>query len=265
MAQVEKIDIAVLLRCRYRVWQLSFCLKNLYDLFNGTHIKYKIYLIPDRPTNGVENVIKYHRENHKNIEVIPVSDGCTGHRWAKSGMEGMNYVLQKMDSAGVKPNWIWFHDDDEVLPVGSKGQLCECLRNQDILAWVATSLYLWDSFRQANMNIFHYSPIISRYRPGDRLPTDGRSTQVTEQVQKRILRNIYRKKTLPFFLYDLSAMTRKDREAQIERFKQANKDDLYTRSFAEPPQIMTVGDIEKGFSPQAFAELQARRKGLMGE
>jgi hypothetical protein len=151
-----------------------------------------------------------------------------------------------------------------VLPVGSKGQLCACLRSQNILAWVATSLFLYDSFRQVNINIFHHSPIISRYRPGDRFPTDGRTTEsATEQVHRRIMRNAYRKRTLPFFLYDLSALTHKDRVAQIERFKTAKKDDGYTRAFAEPPQIMTVGDIEKNFTPQAFTEFQARKKGIL--
>lgn len=261
---MEQVEIAILLRCRYRVWQLSFVLKNIYDLFDGTGIDYRVILMPDRPTAGVQNVIRYHTKKHANhILVCNINDGCKGHRWAKTGMQGLNQGLKFMDEYNIRPRWVWFHDDDEVIPVKAKNKLVECLQDEDTLAWVATSLYLWDSFRQANINIFHYSPIIFRYRPGDRFPEDGRSTQVTEQIQKRILRNIYRKKTLPFFLYDLSAMTRKDRTAQIQRFKDSNKDDLYTRSFSEPPQVMSITDIEKSFTPQAFAEFQARKKGLM--
>lgn len=257
MGQTEKLDVVVLLRCRYRTWQLLKCFKNIRNIFQRNGMTYRIYCMPDRPTPEVRELLD--NEDKYDTRMVPINDGEKGHRWAKSGLRGLNYCLDQLDDDGIIPRWLYFHDDDEILPVSCSEKLKECLNEPDILAWTATSLFAWGSINTININIFHHSPILFRYRVGDRFTEDGRSVQVTDPIHRRILRNPYRKKTLPFYIRDLSAFTAEDREEQIRRFKQSGKDDAYTRPFGQEPTIMRLEDIEKKWKPVDFFMYQYKR------
>jgi len=254
-----KADVVVLLRCRYRVWQLAACFQNIEQIFSDTNLEYIIYCLADRATPAVWHVLEAEQAINPRLRIVVMNDGTSGHRWARTGMHGLNVGLDHVDRDDVCPTWIYFHDDDELLPKDCGETLERCLNEKDILAWTATSLFLWDNSDTVNINIFHHSPIFFRYRAGDRFPEDGRSTQVTEPIQKRILRNAYRKKTLPFYIRDLSAMREDERKEQVERFKRSGKDDAYTRPFSSAPCIMKIGDIERNWEPVDFFIFQQKR------
>lgn len=258
MGQIEKCDVVVLLRCRYRTWQLSQCIHNIRNILGLSSMTYRIYCMPDRPTDAVRCLLE-NTEKH-DMRIVPINDGTDGHRWAKSGMIGLNMGLDQMDLDGVVPTWLYFHDDDEILPLSCGDKLEECLNDPDTLAWTATSLFTWGDINHVNINIFHHSPIFCRYRGGDRFTEDGRSVQVTDPVHKRILRNPLRKKTLPFYIRDLSAMTEDDRRAQVKRFRESGKDDAYTRPFSLPPRIMKLEEIENNWNPVDFFMYQRQMR-----
>jgi hypothetical protein len=237
---IMKADVVVLLRCRYRVWQLAACFQNIEQVFADTELEYLIYCLADRATPEVWCELEREQAINPRLRIVVMNDGTKGHRWARTGMHGLNVGLDHVDGDDVRPAWIYFHDDDEILPKDCGRTLERCLNEKDILAWTATSLFLWDNFRNVNINIFHHTPIFFRYRLGDRFPEDGRSVSTTDWIHKRILRNPFRKKTLPFFIKDLSALNRAERQEQVERFKRSGKDDSYTRPFSRPPCIMSV-------------------------
>lgn len=263
---MKEYDIIALMRCQRRTWQFEKGLEQTLSM-PSQGIKVLSVLMPDRPTPEVQQLVdKY--AGHSGVEVVNQTT-VDGHRWAKTGMRGMNKTLDYLDAEGFRAPFIWFHDDDEVLASSWNVTLPQLL-GTDYLAFNATSLYIWGKDAAGrdlvNLNQFHYSPIISRYRPGDRFPEDGRSLQTTEAVHRLITRNSFRAKTLPFYLLDYGATTQEEREAMVKRMNAAGKDDLYTRSFLAPPVLVPVTDIlTSGIHPIEFAEMQARKKGLMKE
>lgn len=260
MGQNKKV--AVLLRCQHRFWQLEWALANIQQLRELIGWDFQVILMPDRPSEIVADIVQEAEEKDW-VHRVNIEDDYKRHRWAKTAMMGLNMGLKWLDRQKIRPKWIWFHDDDEIIGTQHSKALAKCLENNKILAWLGTSLYSWDQFNKININIFHHSPIFSRYRPGDRFPEDGQSVAVTEPVHKRIQRNMYRKKTLPFFIHDLSVMIEEERRKYIEKIRNSGKSDNYTRAFEEVPQIMDLGDIEKNYSVMDFTTFQARKRGLL--
>ena len=264
------VKVAILLRCHRRTWQLEGVLDQCLRGFPEVGICPHVILMPDRPTEEVKAIVAKWGENERVLVVEPKK--VEGHRWAKTGMIGLNQGLDAMEKAGIKPDWVHFRDDDEMLGIGWKTRLKKCLEDKDTLAWLAVSLYIWydraEESPAVNINQMHYSPIFFRYVKGDRFPEDGRSTQVTDRIQKRILRNKYRKRTLPFYLYDFGVTnySQMDREAMVKRMNEAGKDDGYTRAFVDEPVLVDLDKIIREDTPPLdMITYQLRRKGLLNE
>lgn len=264
------VKVASLVRCHRRTWQLEGVLDQCLNSFPEAGVESYVILMPDRPTEEVSQIVVKWQSNDRVIVVYPPE--ADGHRWAKTGMQGLNAGLSAMEEAGINPDWVHFRDDDEMLGIGWKTRLKKCLEDKDTLAWLAVSLYIWydreNESPAVNINQLHYSPIFFRWVLGDRFPEDGRSTQVTSRIQQRILRNKYRKRTLPFYLYDFGVTnyTQQEREDMVKRMNEAGKDDGYTRAFVDEPVLVDLDKIIREDTPPLdMITYQLRRKGLLNE
>lgn len=262
------VELAVLLRCKSRTWQLKGVLNQCLIDLPEEGITPHIILMPDDPTPEVEDIVREYSAYDNVYIVYPRK--CEGHRWAKTGMEGLNIGMEYIDKYLPNITHVSLHDDDQIMGIGWRGKIKACLEDKDTLAWLGVCLYIWsdmpDTEPMVNLNQFHYSPIFFRYIKGDRFPTDGRSVHVTTHIQKRILRNKYRKRTLPFFIYDygVTNYTALQRKEMVERMNKAGKDDMYTQSFVDTPQLMELSYIIKeDIPPIEVAKMQMKNKGLL--
>jgi len=169
------MKMAILLRCHRRTWQLKGVLKQCLEGLPQVGIVPEVILMPDKPTIEVSAIVDEFAQR-PNVHIVTPPE-CTGHRWAKTGMEGLNYGMAYIDKNITGVEWVHFRDDDEMLGVGWEDNLASCLSDKDTLAWLALSLYIWEDLEdtepQVNLEMFHLSPIIFRYIKGDRFPTDG--------------------------------------------------------------------------------------------
>jgi hypothetical protein len=260
-------DIVALMRCKRRAWQYEEALVEiLEDIPRETGLKTFVVIMPDSPTPEVQEVVNEFLNHPRAVTVLP--DPVDGHRWAKSGMDGMNKALQYLDSNDIKTRWLHFRDDDEIFGSGWESTLHKLMNNDHFIAYTATSLYIWgkdkDGRDMVNLNQFHHSPVFCRYVKGHRFNTNGKSVQVTDEVQRVITRNIFRAKTLPFYLIDRGAICEHERIQMVKAMNAAGKDDMYTRSFIDPPKLVPLMNIlTSGIHPIELAERQAADKGLL--
>jgi len=262
------VKVAVLLRCHNRTWQLEGTLNQCLLDMPKQGVNTQIVLMPDKPTPEVQHIVDTVKGQDRVHVVLPPP--CSEHRWAKTGMEGLNVGMDYIDKCLPHTEIIHFRDDDEMLGIGWSSQLLKCLEDRDTLAWLAVSLYVWQDLEGeepiVNLNQMHYSPIFFRYIKGDRFPTDGRSVQVTTQIQKRILRNKYRKRTLPFYLYDygVTNYTALQVKEMVGRMNAAGKDDRYTKAFTDIPTLMELSYIlRENIPPIEMIKTQLRKKGML--
>lgn len=266
----KSVDIVCLTRCKERTTSLAKCLfQSTKDMPESTGLKIMTVLIPDRPTKEVRDILNTVKE-FPNVIVVPEeAGGFNGHRWGSTGgLDLLNRGLEYFDSLGHTAEWVWMRDDDWIFQESYKTELVTHLRIKNMLAFNLVSLFVWGQDAQGsdvvNLNQFHMSPIISRYKRGHRWPTDGRSICVTKEVQEKILRNPRRTKTLPFFLLDYGASSQKEREAMAAKQKAAGKDDRFTKAWTEEPLLVRLIDIlVSGKHPLEVAEEQMRRKGIL--
>ena len=137
---MAKIDVAILLRCKSRTWQLEGALNQCLIDLPEVGITPHVILMPDKPSIEVLNIVEA-AKGYKNVHVV-APPKCDGHRWAKTGMGGLNVGMEYIDANLPFVQWVWFHDDDELLGIGWRTHLKKCLEDTDTLAWLAVSLYI---------------------------------------------------------------------------------------------------------------------------
>jgi len=247
------VDIVNIIRCHNRAGSLENAVRQSQDdIPNMTGLSVNTILVVDRPTEEVASIVEYLKEIYNGgLATIYDDDKFDEKGTTLTGKKLLNMGLDFMDEMEIEPTWIWQQDDDEVLGLGYEQTLADLVRNHGkILAYEAMSLFVWDYADDGealiNLNQFHFSPVFMRYKKGMRYSLLNGTDNITD-IQKRILRNPYRRAPLPFYLMDTGADTEEKREAIRRERREAGSDDRFIRAFSEEAKLVPVSRIIKEY------------------
>lgn len=214
-----------------------------------------ISLALDRPTHNVLAVAAAHEANCSICEMpFPLLSAERGERFS----EGLNLQLEDINRwPGPPPDWLYLADDDRWFePNGITKELPEALSNPDVDLWYCRSVFFWDFPGSYNLNRYHHTPLLSRYNPGDRWPTN-RMISAPERIHDAaIVRGRIGNIKTP--LLDYGSFTPLWREELYRSFEAAGKVDDYTGSLLRDPgdalrdYRKDFGDFKDLFSEKVY-------------
>jgi len=235
----------------------------------------RVVVISDRPHRAVREVVNRWRPHPRFAGEIqpsrPILSKEFGANWMEPLNEALDYAdrldwVRRAEDEPERSFWLAHGNDDWILGPGWKSSLRHCLlmSENDVWAWEALSLFLWDEREeQANVRIEHCSPLFGRYRRGWRHPVDM-EIQVVREVQERIAQVPRVRKMLPFYVFDIGAKTEEARQRIYHAYAEAGRVDNYVRKFIEAPVLMPVCEIVSTYKPREFRKVMAEVRRIHG-
>lgn len=253
----EAIDLAVITFAHKRPIALDIALKQmLITVPERTGLITRCVLMPDRVSPPVQQIVDHWAE-HPSVVIqppsLPILSPEHGQQWCRARNEG----LAEIDKYWI-PRWVCDWNDEWLLGPGWEEHLRPCLDSEDVDAWIATSLFIWDSDQQdVNMRQRHQSPLFGRHQPGWR-----RNPALTNQVARQIedpAKATHRH--LPFFLLDYGTTSLAERERVYKACCNAGKIDQYVNRFVEMPVLQPLQLVLEAYTPEEFHHMQVQLYG----
>lgn len=248
----EAVDLAVISFCHKRAKSLDAALHQvLIEVPEKTGLSTRCVLMPDRVSEPVQQIVD-HWASHPSVIVrppsLPILSPEHGQQWCRARNEG----LEEIDRHWI-PRWTADHNDEWLYGPGWEEHLAACLDNDDVDAWIATSLFIWtEDGSDVNVRQRHQSPLFGRHQFGWR-----RNPDLTNQVAQQIedpRTAVHR--DLPFFLMDYGTTTQKERERVYRACANAGKEDDYTRRFVERPVLQPLKLVLEAYTPEQYHNTQ---------
>lgn len=218
-------------------------------------IDVSISLALDRPTPAVLRVAADYAAHCSTCEMPFALLSPEGEKFS----EGLNLQLEDIERwPGPPPDWLYLADDDRWFePNSITSELPLALADPDVDLWYCRSVFFWDSPSQYNLNRYHHTPLLSRYNPGDRFPTNRMISAPEKMHDQAIVRGRIANLKTP--LLDYGSFNIQWREELYRSFEAAGKVDDYTGSLLRDPgdalrdYRKDFGDFKDLFSEQVYA------------
>src|SRR5262245_1370990 len=190
-----------------------------------------ISLAVDRPTSDVCKIIaKYSSRIFSVIEMPFPLVSSFGERFS----EGLNLQLDDAERWDLNPDRLYLADDDRWFePNRITEELPRALATPDVDLWYCRSLFMWDEPHLYNPSRYHHTPLISRYRPGDRFPLNRMISAPVSVHDDALIQR--RTDCLGTPLLDYGSFTQPERDELYKTFAAAGKIDDYTAALLRPP------------------------------
>src|SRR5262245_27787473 len=170
--------VLALVRSHNRAHTLPIVLDELirYNRLGDTDCAISLAL--DRPTPEVCKIAAKYSKYCFSVLDMPFPLVSDRERFS----EGLNLQLDDAERYDLNPDWLYLADDDRWFePLSITTELPTALESPDIDLWYCRSLFLWNEPHLYNPARYHHTPLLSRYRHGDRFPLN-RMISATETL-----------------------------------------------------------------------------------
>jgi hypothetical protein len=223
--------LACLVRAHRRAESLRVVLQELeaYKTFDSLEVHVEV--LADRPTAEVKRTISDAGLEYTSLP-FPIL-GPSGERF----LDAQNFHLETLEFR-YSPDWVYVVDDDSALDFYGAARLPDQLARSDVDAFYIPSMYIEDKPFLYNAARKHNSIWLYRHAPGARFSGKRMLSMPDDPHDAAVMSG--RTAQYPGTILEVGGYSAADREATAKAYREAGKDDAFTRALLEGRDLREV-------------------------